>query len=571
VTPRPRAKYRGLGPVWIERTAEAHPVDGGDVPLAEGPYQRDLPVDVKQPLVGGGDRLGANVVLLDPRESVVVQRRDAGVRDLAQGDVARFGEQDRAHADVKVRGPGAALAEMREALGEAGPRADLEQHLGERHPRREHPVDDLAQPAEVVGLLQGVELAEIGAVGPGDRGDRQRGVLVKARCCLPVGAVELFAELLERACRVDRKVQPGADPGSGGRPCRAAEQLGAWVGEPARAPDVYVAALQRRLQRLQHAERVRAPVDLVDAELWVVEDQAPPSPAHDPERDGTGGHAAGSPLKRPQGVKRGQDRLAGGRRVKHEGLEKIRQEPPQARVAAQKLQPERAVLSVVRVGLRGEAGDRLGGGSQVMAADMRVDRRPQLVKPAGRRVKQDEYRGAQAVRGPVEVGQLLVAPVLVLACGLGEQQVAELAEQDQRVVGRVALELPDRRQQRRRAAIGGQAADRLRLGGQPVARERAQPASRHVHVQIADSEVADRSHPCQRVGELGGSQLPRPGTERLQRRQPPVCRDAQQLLEPLALLGAERRAQRLVQSPGGAIPSRGDRSREHRRAGQKHL
>ena len=82
------------------------------------------------------------------------------------------------------------------------------------------------------------------------------------------------------------------------------------------------------------------------------------------------------------------------------------------------------------------------------------DRTPQLLDAAGRRVEQHEHGGAQAPGGPVKFGQLRVATVLVLAGGVGEQQAGDLVEQDQRVVGGVELELPQRRQQRRGSPLG---------------------------------------------------------------------------------------------------------------------
>jgi electron transfer flavoprotein alpha/beta subunit len=71
--------------------------------------------------------VSARTVLADPRKPRVRQRRDAGVRDVVQADVAGFGEQDGADADVQVLDAGAALAEVRERIGEGGPAADFEQ------------------------------------------------------------------------------------------------------------------------------------------------------------------------------------------------------------------------------------------------------------------------------------------------------------------------------------------------------------------------------------------------------------------------------------------------------------
>lgn len=107
-----------------------------------------------------------------------------------------------------------------------------------------------------------------------------------------------------------------------------------------------------------------------------------------------------------QGVQCCQDRRPGRGRVERDGVEHLGQEPSQALVAAQQLQSKRPVLPVVGVGLLGDPCDGVGDGLELVAADVRVDRRPQLVKTASWRVEQDENRGAQAMRGAVEVGQL---------------------------------------------------------------------------------------------------------------------------------------------------------------------
>ena len=57
------------------------------------------------------------------------ERWDAGLRDVGQADVARLGQQHRADTDVQVLGAGAAFAEVGERVGEAGPGADLQEHL----------------------------------------------------------------------------------------------------------------------------------------------------------------------------------------------------------------------------------------------------------------------------------------------------------------------------------------------------------------------------------------------------------------------------------------------------------
>lgn len=112
----------------------------------------------------------------------------------------------------------------------------------------------------------------------------------------------------------------------------------------------------------------------------------------------------------------------------------------------------------------------MDGGSgpfEVGAADVTADRAPQFLDPARRRVEQHEHRGAQATGGAVQVGQLGVAAVLVLAFGVGEQQAGHPVEHDQRVVGGVALELPQGGKKCRGAPIGAQATKGLGLAARP--------------------------------------------------------------------------------------------------------
>jgi hypothetical protein len=137
-------------------------------------------VEAEQVLVGGGDRLGAGVVLADPRQPVVRERREARLRDLAQADtggtliIARPGEQHRADADVQVLTAGAALAEVGERIGKPGPSTDLQQHFRERDAVREHVGDGRAQRAQPLRFVERLELAEVAAIGPGDLSDLPR-------------------------------------------------------------------------------------------------------------------------------------------------------------------------------------------------------------------------------------------------------------------------------------------------------------------------------------------------------------------------------------------------------------
>ena len=150
---------------------------------------------------------------------------------------------------------------------------------------------------------------------------------------------------------------------------------------------------------------------------------------------------------------------------------------------------------------------RVGGEHQLAARDVDVDRAPHLLDASGRRVERHEYGGAQRAGGSVKFGELLVATVLVFAGGLREQQVGDLVEQDQRVVDRVELQLPQRRQQRRGSPLRAQATQRLRLARQPIVSQRPQSTGAHINRGVAGPNRADRRQTPKRFGDLAGRSL----------------------------------------------------------------
>jgi len=68
----------GAGVDRADGDAEAHPVDRRDMSVAERCDERDLRVHLEQEVVGGGDRLGAHVVLADPRKARYVNAGTPG-------------------------------------------------------------------------------------------------------------------------------------------------------------------------------------------------------------------------------------------------------------------------------------------------------------------------------------------------------------------------------------------------------------------------------------------------------------------------------------------------------------
>ena len=147
----------------------------------------------------------------------------------------------------------------------------------------------------------------------------------------------------------------------------------------------------------------------------------------------------------------------------------------------------------------------------------------------------------------------------MLAGGLGEQHVGDLVEQDQRVVGRVELQLPQRREQRRGPPLRAQATQRLCLGAQAVARQRPQPAGGHIDGEVANADRADRRQALEGLGDLTRGQLPRARAQHLQTRELLARGNVQQLLKTVAPLvrGGGGFGERAVQPGGGSIARRG--------------
>ena len=166
---------------------------------------------------------------------------------------------------------------------------------------------------------------------------------------------------------------------------------------------------------------------------------------------------------------------------------------------------------------------------------------------------------------------MLVAAVLVFAGGLGEQQVGDLVEQDQRVVGRVELQLPHRRQQRRGPPLRAQTTERLRFRAQAVSRESAQPARRNIDGQVPNADRADSRQTLEGLGDLIRGQLPRARAKIFPTRKLIALGNVQQLLKGRAVVCRGGFEERSVKPGGGTIARGGDRPDQHGRSGQQHL
>jgi hypothetical protein len=111
------------------------------------------------------------VVLLDPGEPAAGQCGNIGSNQRLQPDVAGFGQEHRAQAQVEIGDPGVALADVAELAGEVGPGLDLQEDLGQVHPGQSqgHVATQLDQAGGLVELVQWGELQDIAAALALDR------------------------------------------------------------------------------------------------------------------------------------------------------------------------------------------------------------------------------------------------------------------------------------------------------------------------------------------------------------------------------------------------------------------
>ena len=136
---------------------------------------------------------------------------------------------------------------------------------------------------------------------------------------------------------------------------------------------------------------------------------------------------------------------------------------------------------------------------------------------------------------------------------MGEQQAGHPVEHDQRVVGGVALELPQGGKQCRGAPIGAQATKGLGLGGKAVPGQGPQPASGHINDEVANANRDDRRQTLERLGDFAGGQLAWSRAQQLQRREQLPGRNLEQLLNTVALLIDGCFGHRAVQAGNGAV------------------
>src|SRR6267378_5641783 len=122
VTPLPRPKYLGFAPVCTERTGTTKRIPSAE---ASSPPPKAFVSGSAacEAVVGGRDRVGANVALLDPRQSSTCQRRNLRAHKWLETDVAGLGQKYGTHADRQIVSTRTMLIDVREVRSEAS-RAD---------------------------------------------------------------------------------------------------------------------------------------------------------------------------------------------------------------------------------------------------------------------------------------------------------------------------------------------------------------------------------------------------------------------------------------------------------------
>jgi len=108
-----------------DRNDEANSVGRGQFPAAQSLRQRERGVDVDESVVGGRDRVGTDIALLDPRQSSASERWHLWTHQWLEADVADLGQEHGTHTDGQIVGTRAMLIHMRKVRGEARPGLDL--------------------------------------------------------------------------------------------------------------------------------------------------------------------------------------------------------------------------------------------------------------------------------------------------------------------------------------------------------------------------------------------------------------------------------------------------------------
>jgi len=135
---------------------EAEAVSGGDFAATPVASELECRLIVDQPSIRLRQRLGPEVVLVDPTQPAARQPGHILAHQRLQANVAGLCQQHRTDANRQIFDSCGALAEMRELAREAGPGIHFQEQLGQINARQER-IDKTAQLDQACGLVYLVE------------------------------------------------------------------------------------------------------------------------------------------------------------------------------------------------------------------------------------------------------------------------------------------------------------------------------------------------------------------------------------------------------------------------------
>ena len=220
---RVRASVNGAG-----RRGEPHPIGRSNLTGSPMSHNGQATVGRDNGGVGGSDGLWTNEVLADPRQPFSSQGRHIGTNEWLHADVAGLADQSGAKADVEILDPGLSFAEVGEGFTEAGAGHDFKKYVRQRG-FGHHPLDGGSKQLQALWLIELIERADddlrlfpVGfetqiRIGVGPGGDFAKGLVQKIR------------EPIDLGRGVERSAQGSADQQSGFLPGSALQHAPAGI------------------------------------------------------------------------------------------------------------------------------------------------------------------------------------------------------------------------------------------------------------------------------------------------------------------------------------------------------
>ena len=201
----------GSGMDGARGRGEAHAIRRSNVPRAPAFHERQRRMGGDDPRIGGRDGFRTDEILTDPGQTLPPA-------DRLDADIAGFGDQSRAQADLEMLYPGLPFAEMREGFGEAGAPHDFQQEI--RHASLWHSsLNSGAQRAQGFRILQPVEWRDDNACSALFGFEAQIGIVRRPVRDEAVGIIKQPRQArdlgfgIERAIERPANDQPGCLPG----------------------------------------------------------------------------------------------------------------------------------------------------------------------------------------------------------------------------------------------------------------------------------------------------------------------------------------------------------------------